>query len=121
MEQIHHLKEKKKKQFVKPSGIIKVQICSKSGKLAVDGLCNQAKGGSCTQWEYFVKGTQPEQTCDCHIRYAFCKKSKQLANEKCFASGVYHQVLLKKEEESQTEDTPNLVQKEKVKEKCSLH
>jgi penicillin-binding protein 1A len=47
------------KDFVQPAGITTASICTKSGKLPVDGLCNGTIGT-----EYFAEGTVPTDSCD---------------------------------------------------------
>ena len=42
-----------------PNSIVSAKICTKSGKLAVEGLCDHYIGGDTTQIEYFAKGTEP--------------------------------------------------------------
>ncbi len=55
------------KSFVKPSGIVTASICKKCGKLAVEGLCDQDPRGSMVAEEYFVEGTEPTESCTCHV------------------------------------------------------
>ncbi len=47
------------KEFEIPDSIETATICTKSGKLAVTGLCDAAPGGSTVQEEYFAKGSTP--------------------------------------------------------------
>jgi penicillin-binding protein 1A len=71
------------KDFEQPDGIKRVSVCSKSGKLAVDGLCNRASGGSAVYTEYFADGTQPSSVCDKHVSVTICKDSGKIAGENC--------------------------------------
>lgn len=52
------------KDFVQPAGITTASICTKSGKLPVDGLCNGTIGT-----EYFAEGTVPTDSCDSSYHY----------------------------------------------------
>ena len=50
------------------SSLISVSICTKCGKLAVSGLCDRTVAGNMTATEYYVSGTQPTESCDCHVK-----------------------------------------------------
>lgn len=71
------------KDFEKPDGIVTATICQKSGKLAVDGLCNNDPRGSMVATEYFAEGTAPTEVCDRHISAVTCKDSGLLAGDLC--------------------------------------
>lgn len=109
MEKVHQQKQLVYGVFEMPDHIIDTAICTKCGKLAVDGLCYEAEGGSTVMKEYFVQGTEPKENCDCHVKFRFCKKSGKLAGEHCPKKEVYEAVLLEKNEEFRTEDTPYVV------------
>lgn len=98
MEEIHTTRELEIKDFEMPDSIVKAQICTKCGNLAVYGLCDEAEGGSCITTEYFAKGTVPSQKCTCHIRVNICKKSGKLAGENCPEKKQKSVVLLIKDE-----------------------
>lgn len=72
----------KSKKFEKPSGMVTAVVCKDSGLLATD-LCKNDVAGNRTYTEYFVKGTVPKKTCDCHVEVEICKKSNKLAGEFC--------------------------------------
>lgn len=120
MEQVHKHERCKKKGFSKPSGIVSCKICTKCGNLAVAGLCDEAQGGSTAKIEYFAKGTEPTKKCNCHVKYRFCRSSGQLATENCPDNDCYERVYLKKEESSETADTPYLIP-ESALESCYVH
>ena len=42
-----------------PDTIVSAKICTKSGKLAVEGLCDHYLGGNTVRVEYFAKGSEP--------------------------------------------------------------
>ena len=56
--------------FVPPDSVEKVEICRKSGKLPVPGVCSSDPRGDATYTEYFAKGTAPTETCDCQVSEA---------------------------------------------------
>lgn len=81
MNRIHENLENK--SFSQPDGLVQVSICRKSGKLAVPGMCDHDPRGSMIKTEYFVKGTEPTETCDNHIKVLVCKDSGALYTENC--------------------------------------
>ncbi|MBO5278594.1 MAG: transglycosylase domain-containing protein [Lachnospiraceae bacterium] len=82
------------KSFTQPEGLEKATICKKSGKLAVEGLCDCDPRGSMVVEEYFVKGTAPTETCDNHIQINICKDSGALATENCPAESLEPHVYI---------------------------
>lgn len=117
MERIHIEKGLEKKTFTMPSSIVTAKICTKSGKLAVEGLCDHYIGGDCTRIEYFAKGTEPTEKCDIHVKASICTKSNALATEYCPAGSKKEAVYLDKTETGVTDDTPYILPKEK----CTVH
>lgn len=109
MEQIHLKLNLETKDFTKPDSIVSKRICTKSGKLAVDGLCDKAADGDKTRIEYFAKGTEPTDYCDVHVKAKICTKTNALATDKCPAFYVIEKVLLNKKEICTTADTPYLL------------
>lgn len=120
MERIHAEKELPYKEFTKPDSVVTAKICTKSGKLAVDGVCDHAEGGSTVRTEYFAKGTVPLEKCDVHIKASLCWLTEKLAGPGCPKEDVMEKVLLVKTEpelldwegnviEYTTSDTPNLL------------
>lgn len=85
--------------FKRPDGIVEAKICTKCGKLAIDGLCEDATGGSCVRTEYFTPETLPVDSCDCHVRCKICKASGLLAGDGCPESDVYDVIYLQKKDE----------------------
>lgn len=69
--------------FKAPAGIVSRQICKKSGKLAVSGVCDHDPRGSMIYTEYFAEGTQPKDICDKHVGVTVCKESGLKATDKC--------------------------------------
>lgn len=111
----------KTKSFTMPDSIVSAKICTKSGKLAVAGVCDHAEGGSTVRTEYFAKGTAPTEKCDVHVKLSICTKSKKLASEFCPKNLVKEKVFLIKEETSKTADTPYLLPKGLEETICNIH
>lgn len=117
MEQIHIQLNLEKKDFTKPDSIVTAKICTKSGKLAVDGLCDHYEGGNTIKTEYFAKGTEPTEKCDVHVRATICTESHAKATDKCPPGTTKEEVLLIKNETATTADTPYVLPKGY----CSIH
>lgn len=69
--------------FTVPDSIETAEICRKSGKLAVSGVCNADPRGNAVYTEYFAKGTVPTEVCNNHIRATVCAESGRLPTEFC--------------------------------------
>lgn len=109
------------KDFDKPEGIVTAKVCRKSGKLAVEGLCDADPRGSMFEMEFFAAGTEPTEYCDHHVSATICTKSGMLANEYCpkklRQTGVYIVGG-----SSNTEDEPYLLSGDLQEEKyCTIH
>ena len=102
MDKIHEKMEYR--DFVKPDTIKSATICTKCGKLAIDGVCDHAEGGSAVKTEYFATGTVPTDFCDCHVAFTVCKDSGKRATE--FCPNTEEKVFLVKAETTETDDTP---------------
>ncbi len=79
MRSVHSGLEPKTFQETKPENVVEVEVCKKSGFLA-SSYCKRY-GTSYT--EYFVKGTEPVQTCPYHSYAKVCTQSGLLANPNC--------------------------------------
>ena len=66
----------------KPDNVVTATVCKCSGLLATEDCKNDPRGDM-TYTEYFVKGTQPTKTCECHVKVEICKETGLLANEFC--------------------------------------
>lgn len=71
------------KDFTMPSDITSATVCKKSGKLAVEGLCDSDPRGSMVETEYFATGTVPTEVCDHHVSATICTSSGLLAGPYC--------------------------------------
>ncbi len=109
MERIHKENGLEAVPFNKPDSIVERTICTKSGKLAVEGRCDVYEGGSTVKTEYFAKNTEPTDKCDIHVAVKICTTSGKIATEFCPPSTVVEKVLLFKEETAKTQDTPFLL------------
>ncbi|NLK27157.1 MAG: PBP1A family penicillin-binding protein [Clostridiales bacterium] len=117
MEQIHMELNLETKSFTIPDSIVSAKVCSKSGKLAVEGLCDHYLGGNTVYTEYFAKGTEPTEKCDIHVKATICTESKALATENCPLNAQKEAVYINKTETGTTADTPYLLPSGK----CKIH
>lgn len=69
--------------FTVPDSIETAEICRKSGKLAISGVCSNDPRGSAVYTEYFAKGTVPTDVCNNHVRATVCSESHQLPTAYC--------------------------------------
>ena len=76
-----------------PTGIVKEQICSVSGKLATD-LCAKDPRGSKVYTEMFIDGTVPTSLCDAHVSAKVNKTNNKLATDKTLAELIEERVFL---------------------------
>ena len=77
--------------FPQPDGIVTAQVCRKSGKLAIPGVCDADPRGCMVYTEYFAEGTVPTETCDHHYGATICTESNAPAGPYCpsVTKGVY--------------------------------
>ena len=61
--------------FTVPDSVETAQICRKSGKLPVSGVCTNDPRGNAVYTEYFAKGTVPTDVCNNHVRATVCAES----------------------------------------------
>ncbi|MEY8356139.1 transglycosylase domain-containing protein [Lachnospiraceae bacterium 54-53] len=69
--------------FAVPDSIETAEICRKSGKLAVSGVCTNDPRGNPVYTEYFAKGTVPTDVCNNHVRATVCPISHRLPTPYC--------------------------------------
>lgn len=69
--------------FAVPDTIETAQICRKSGKLPIPGVCTNDPRGNAVYTEYFAKGTVPTEVCNHHIRVTVCAESHCLPTPYC--------------------------------------
>ncbi len=70
-------------EFETGNNIEEVEICTKCGKRAVKGLCENAIHGDGTETVCFASGTAPTEKCDCHVMVAICADSGELSGPYC--------------------------------------
>ena len=70
-------------EFETGTNIEEVEICTKCGKRAVKGLCENAIHGDGTETVCFASGTAPTEKCDCHVMVAICAESGELSGPYC--------------------------------------
>lgn len=97
MEKIHLLKNLENKKFEQPEGIISKNVCNVSGKLPVDGLCNnEYSRGSRVISEYFDSSNIPTEKCDVHISVRVDVTTNSLATEYCPSDYIAGVVRIKR-------------------------
>lgn len=94
MTKIHEGKESIK-TFEEPEGIVKVNVCTQSGKLPTE-LCTLDPRGSMVRSEIFVKGTEPKDYCDVHVELTIDKTNGKIANEFCPEDNLETKVFIQR-------------------------
>ena len=82
------------KDFIFTDELESAKICSKSGLLAVDGVCNSSSSNASVYTEYFAPGTAPTSYCDRHYALRICTKSGKSATKYCPSDLVVQRVYL---------------------------
>lgn len=109
-----------RKEFTQPSGIVTATVCKKSGKLAIEGVCDADPRGSMVYTEYFDKDSVPTETCDHHMKVDICSASGQIAGEYCPVENRVPTVYIIGGT-AETEDGPYLITEEALNTVCSVH
>ena len=109
-----------RKEFTQPSGIVTATECKKSGKLAIEGVCDADPRGSMVYTEYFDKDSVPTETCDHHVKVDICSASGQIAGEYCPVENRVPTVYIIGGT-AETEDGPYLITEEALNTVCSVH
>ena len=81
MDQVH--KDLEVIDFTEYAPLETARICSKSGLLAIDGVCDAEGSNSLVYEEYFAEGTAPTEYCNCHVAMNICPESGHLATDDC--------------------------------------
>ncbi len=77
MEEIH--RDLPDMQFYMPTGLVQMEICSRSGKLPIAGLCDAH-----VKTEYFTDDTFPTEFCDLHYAGPICSyEGNKIAAPEC--------------------------------------
>ena len=90
--------------FEVPDSVETADICRKSGKLAIPGVCSADPRGNATYTEYFAKGTVPTEVCDTHVRATVCASSGLLPGSWC-PRATHVRIALPAETEGSTDDS----------------
>ncbi len=96
MRRIHEEKNLPTKTFEQPEGIVKMSVCSQSGLLPVEGLCDCDPRGSCIVSEYFAEDNVPTEYCQTHVSITVCEESGEVASPNC--EHTVEQIFIQKPE-----------------------
>ncbi len=83
MDPIHQDLENKPFYDKVPDSVVRVTVCSKSGKLPNGDLCENDISGHGVITEWFPKEAVPKEKCDMHKEVKICKFSGKLASPYC--------------------------------------
>lgn len=131
MSEIH--KNLPRKEFLSAedaSGIVQLQVCSQSGKLPVEGLCDHDPRGSQIVTEYFSIDNQPTDYCQTHVKVKICNTSGHVASAQC--TNVTTKIFIKKAEllyatnedgtiVYTTDDEPYAIHESQLSTLCTVH
>lgn len=84
------------REFSGTESLVSRTICTKCGHLALAGLCENTVQGDMTCKELYVPGTEPVESCTCHVQASRCEVSGQLAGPYCRPDRVEDNVYLLK-------------------------
>ncbi|SHH63926.1 penicillin-binding protein 1A [Sporanaerobacter acetigenes] len=82
--------------FEMPPNIVKVSICSQSGKLPSE-ICSRDPRGNTIISEIFAKGTEPREHCNTHVVLDIDTTTGKIANEYCPKELIQSKVFIKRE------------------------
>lgn len=91
--------------FPLPDSIESAEICRKSGKRAIPGVCSADPRGNAVYTEYFAKGTAPTEVCDKHVAVTVCKESGLRATPYCPSKTTRSYMVLPDGENGVTDDS----------------
>lgn len=125
MEDIH--KDLPYKDFKKTNDIVEAKVCSQSGLLAVEGLCDKDPRGSQIITEVFTKESVPTKTCDCHVAVTVCSETGEIASKNC--TNTETAVFINKSnifggagtDSEKVWDGKYMITEEKLKKLCTKH
>ena len=118
MKRVHENLESK--DFEKPKGITQATVCSKSGLLSKDGVCENDPRGSLKYTEYFASGTTPKEECDHHEAISICKVSGEIAGPYCPEEDVQTKVFIVGAAQGSA-DYPYCASEAFMNKTCSVH
>lgn len=79
-------------------------VCSKSGQLAVEDVCDSETSGGTVYEEVFAPGTAPTDYCTRHYAMKICAESGMLATVWCPPEQVYSKVFMRISESDLSSD-----------------
>ncbi len=82
------------KDFDRPSGIVELSVCKKSGKLPLEGICGNDNRGTQVYTEFFDEDTLPYDSCDHHTKVSICSASNLPAGAHCPAEDIEQRVFI---------------------------
>ncbi len=108
------------------SALVTAKICSKSGLLAREGICDASGNENCHVYtEYYTPETVPTEYCNRHDVYNICTVSGLPAGDYCPASEVVKKVYLtldpSDDDGVETDDTPYTLPRDFLSNYCSFH
>lgn len=118
MKRVHENLESK--DFEKPKGITQATVCSKSGLLPKNGVCENDPRGSLKYTEYFASGTTPKEECNHHEVLSICKVSGGIAGPYCPKEDIQTKVFIVGAAQGSA-DYPYCASKEFLNKTCSVH
>ncbi len=90
--------------FTVPDSVETAEICRKSGKLAIPGVCSHDPRGDAVYTEYFAKGTVPTEMCNTHVLATVCSVTGLLPGSNCPKTSIVR-ITLPADEEGETDDS----------------
>ncbi len=125
MEAIHKGMESEAAEF-DMSGLVKAKICSKSGLLAKEDVCDACGDENCHIYEeYFTPNTVPTEYCNRHVVCHVCSSSGLLAGEFCPEKKVEDRIYFTVDDEDQdeilTDDSPFTIPEDLIGTTCDVH
>ncbi len=102
MEQLHT--ELSDPGFPVPDGVVQAQICRKSGKLPIRGVCSNDPRGNAVYTEYFARGSIPTEMCDKHSTVTVCSESGLLPGPAC-PSTTGRVIMVVPDTDAETDDS----------------
>lgn len=113
------------KSFTLTSDIETAKICSKSGMLAIDKVCDHSDSNSIVYTELFDHGTAPIKYCDLHVKVNICMESGSQAGPECPKEQIRETVYLNLDSletgSYTTEDSDYTLPNDLLKFTCPIH
>lgn len=111
--------------FAESMDIVERKICSKSGLLAIEGVCDSEDVNGVVYTEKFAVGTEPTEYCDRHEAYDICTASYRIATDSCPKDKIVKKVYLKIDDADNdgniTEDNSYTIPSGLGEQTCTVH